>query len=296
MPTTIIIPSQFKIDALSSFTTNIVGLDGFPYDTDFIFDFERIQFIDGTGLTVLCNTLEWLRSHNVKCHFINHSSNKAALSYLDDCQFFERQIGKKLNATSSVRQTTLPFQRVEHARAHGWLETQFTPWMANQIACSPLKLGSLRTCIKELFNNIHDHSTQQNGFIHVQFYPKNGKIQISVSDFGKGIPSNIKPKFGSMMNDGLAISKATEEGVTSQSIPQNRGVGLKFLVDHVTGNHGFLSIYSYQGILHCGIENGQVMRYPSLNSAIYPGTLVNIWLHANKFIGDDIEEKEDLRW
>lgn len=156
-------------------------------------------------------------------------------------------------------------------------------------------LGSLRTCVKELFNNIIDHSTQENGFIHVQHHPNSGLIHIAVSDFGKGIPSNIRARFGAM-SDGEAIRRASQPGVTTKSVPGNQGIGLDFLIDNVTGNRGHLSIYSFSGSLHCHVSSpGNVARTVQVSSASYPGTLVNIWLNPDTFVGDDVQE-ETLEW
>src|SRR5690606_4737618 len=150
----------------------VVGTDGRPRDNEFVFDFRGLNFIEGSGLTVFCNTLEWLYSHEAKVFFQHHDRAQCgAITYLDDCGFFERHLGQKLRPFACVRRTTLPFTRVAHADAHGWLEFTFTPWMADVLGVPHGALGSVRTCIKEVFNNINDHSTLDLGFVHVQHYP-----------------------------------------------------------------------------------------------------------------------------
>jgi hypothetical protein len=129
----------------------------------------------------------------------------------------------------------------------------------------------------------------------MQYYPAINEVQITISDFGKGIPSNIKEKFGEM-SDGRAVELATEEGITTKSKQNNLGSGLSFLVDYVTGNYSKVSIYSLSGGVHCFQNNaGRLVRTPWVGTGRYPGTLVNIVLDRNRFQGDDVE-REDLEW
>jgi anti-anti-sigma regulatory factor len=58
MTITVNIPGRFTLSALYPFSRSVVRSDGFPMDTDIVFDFRWLCFIDGSGLTVLCNTLE----------------------------------------------------------------------------------------------------------------------------------------------------------------------------------------------------------------------------------------------
>lgn len=294
--TTVHLPSNFNYGTMYAFTGAVVGADGYPADNEFTFDFKWLSFIEGSGLTVFCNTLEWLYSHGVKVFFLNHDNlGKSAICYLDDCGFFERNLGEKLRPYASVRSTTLPFTRVAHADAHGWLEYNFTPWASGALKVQSLALGSVRTCIKEIFNNINDHSTQNIGFVHVQHYPKANRVTATISDFGKGIPSNIRSSFPNL-DDGAAILKATAPGFTTKSTPRNMELGLAFLIDCVTSNQGSVSIYSFKGAVSCYRDAaGSVIRHPSLGNASYPGTLVELSLRTDCFVGDDAEE-EEMTW
>lgn len=290
--TTVTLPQNFNYSTMYAFTGAIVGADGLPLDREFIFDFHALRFIEGSGLTVFCNTLEWLYSHGVQVFFTNHQDGtRRAIAYLDDCGFFERGLGAKLRPGAAIRGTTLPFTAVAHAEAHGWLEYRFTPWMSQVLGVNHAALGSVRACVKEVFNNIIDHSTQSTGFVHVQHYPKAKNVRVTISDFGRGIPSNVRTKFPGI-DDGTAILRATERGFTTKGHPANMGVGLDYLVQTVTSNHGNVGIYSFQGALHCHRSASGVRRVPMVGNATYPGTLVELSLHTEFFVGDDGEEEE----
>ena len=60
MTIVVTLPPAFRANAIDRFTQQIVGADGRPKDMHVIFDFKLLDFIDGSGYTVLSNTLAWL--------------------------------------------------------------------------------------------------------------------------------------------------------------------------------------------------------------------------------------------
>lgn len=294
MPVTIILPARFNAASFYEFIGAVTRGDGGHIANELVLDFARLSFIDGSGLTALCNTLEWLRYRGCQIEFHGYDRGTLSLRYLDDCGFFERYLGRKLNPRSSVRSTTLPFTPVSDADAHGWLDFRFTPWMASTLGVSHGALASVRAGVREVFNNIPDHSTQDIGFVHVQHYPNQRTVRITVSDFGRGIPASLRLKFPDI-DDADAILRATEEGVTTKSTSRNMGMGLDVLVSNVARNHGRVTIHSLKGVLVCyGRSDGSIARVASLRNGLYPGTLVDICLPTDRFIGDDEEEGEVL--
>lgn len=293
---TVQLPYRFTCDALYSFTQSVVGLDGLPQDNNFLFDFVNLGFIDGFGLTIFSNTLEWLRALGVHVEISNFNMlDKDCIRYMDDCGFFTKYLGAPLRNGCSPRQTTLPFTHVAHADGHGWLEYNFTPWASYALDVPAGALGSTRTCIKELFNNILDHSNRESGYVHVQHYPRVSRVNITVSDFGRGIPNSIRNQFGAM-SDQDAILYASQRGVTTKGHPNNQGEGLDLLIENVARNGGCVSIYSFSGALICDQDAfGTVRRQAWSGNGSYPGTLVDISLKTDRFVGDE-EQRENVEW
>ncbi|KQX19052.1 hypothetical protein ASD39_13990 [Sphingomonas sp. Root50] len=255
-----------------------------------------MNFIDGTGYTVLSNTVEWLLHHDVLLRFTNFNNlARPAIGYLDDCGFFFKYAGEALRSEASCRSSTMPCVAVQHAHSFSWLERDFSPWLGGELRKSHGELGSIRTCVKELFHNINDHSAQSTGFVHAQHYPTKREIRITVSDFGRGIPTTIREKFGDMA-DHAAILHASHEGVTAKTKPNNMGAGLNYLIDTVSANRGLVSIYSLSGSLHtfCG-KGGEPVRRAHAGNGNYPGTLVDIALDTRLFVGDE-EERVEIEW
>ena len=295
MTKTVIIPQVFRLNAIDRFTREIVDNNGRPTDQDYIFDFSRLSFIDGSGYTVLSNTIAWLKFHRAKIKIVKiDGANRPGIQYLDDCGFFRSTLQKTLRGDAAIRSTTIPCTSVENAKAFSWIEHKLSPWLEYELNTNYASLASLRSAVKELFNNIGDHSAQQTGFVHAQHYPNVREIRITVSDFGVGIPTTIKNRFGDM-SDAHAITLAAREGVTSQSRPNNMGAGLNYLIDSVTGDRGSVVIHSLSGSLVCNDEGGRQVRREATTRGSYPGTLVEIALDTRLFEGDD-DERGDVEW
>lgn len=98
------------------------------------------------------------------------------------------------------------------------------------------------------------------------------------------------------MSDDEAIRRASTRGITTKSNPNNWGFGLDYLIENVTNDGGRVRIYSHSGALICHKdEAGHVIREASQGKGSYPGTLVDILLRANRFVGDE-DEREDVVW
>lgn len=297
MPLTVKLPSSFTAHALYRFVSMVVSPEGSPRAETIVFDFRFLSWIDGAGLTVFCNTLQWLAARGVRCMFTNFDRPSEAIAYLDDCGFFEEYVGAKQRTNSSPRSTTLPFRPIGPSESFGWLDFEAIPWLAYVLNVDPRALASIKACMKEIFNNIADHSAETIGFVHVQQYPRVDRVHVTISDFGRGIPTTIRASYGDM-SDSAAICLATQEGVSSRSTPRNRGSGLRVLVDYVSKNQGTVDIYSLTGSLKTVNQADGTIEYRETQGAgVYPGTLVNIDLPTIGFVGDEYEEvKEDFEW
>jgi anti-sigma regulatory factor (Ser/Thr protein kinase) len=123
------------------------------------------------------------------------------------------------------------------------------PWLSGRLKISQASLGSLKVCVSELFNNIKDHTQHEIGCIFAQHFPYLEKVEVSLSDFGVGIPYNVRKKLADL-SDSEAITHAVKEGFTTKSTQRNKGVGLDYLLQTVVGNYrGQVTIYSGSSIV-----------------------------------------------
>jgi anti-sigma regulatory factor (Ser/Thr protein kinase) len=247
------IPRHFEGATLSKLADAIVtACPDNRWPPELMLDFHRLDFIQPAGVIFLSNLIWWLNEQGTEVHLVNANRDVEALRYLDDSRFFEQHCGAKIWERSQPRRTTLPFQRIAPSHSHDWLEHTLLPWLVINIGLTQASFFDLKTCISELFNNIREHTLLEIGSIFVQHYPKRDRINISLADFGLGIPQKVRevrPK----ISDTEAVILAVQEGFTTKSIPGNAGLGLDLLLKTVVGTN-----------------SGEVTILRACNSAVLP--------------------------
>jgi anti-sigma regulatory factor (Ser/Thr protein kinase) len=289
------LPAEFAGLTLPQLAAEVVEKcpNGLPAELSF--DFSRLKFIHPTGITFLSNLIHWLVSEGTSVSLSNTHQNTSALRYLDDSLFFEQHCGEKLRSTARLRQTTLPLQYIAQSKSHAWLESRFVPWLATRLNITQASLGTIKTCISELFINIQDHTTYDIGSMFIQHFPKKKRVTISVADFGIGIPEKVRQKLPHL-SDSQAITKAVEEGFTTKSQPNNAGIGLNYLLQAVVlNNGGEVTFYSRKGIVTFSRHELEIKQTTHDNVGFCPGTTIDINLRTDtiEVLPDELEE---LKW
>lgn len=264
-----------------------------PRANEIVFDFSKLNFVEPVGITVLSNLLEVLKKVKVKTSFSGLNTQSQALSYLNDSGFFTHYLKKEIYQTHGVRSTTFPLKLVEYSRSYEYIGFQLIPWLSRELSTTEKSLATANVCFQEIFNNIEDHSGVSIGCSFAQHYPQKDQIQISISDFGIGIPANVRSKNPSL-TDQQALSIACTQGFTTQTTPRNRGAGLHVLIKNVVHkNGGTIIINSLEGISSFTNNSGSIHESSRSASGYYPGTLIQIIFDKSKFVFDqDVEEFE----
>jgi hypothetical protein len=151
-------------------------------------------------------------------------------------------------------------------------------------------------CLKELFNNINDHSQSGvSGFCISQYYPSQNKIKFAVCDLGMGIPTSVNNflslKGQDNIDDPSAIILAFEQAFSVQSIPQNRGAGLDILKNISISNNGEILLISNSGYYKLKIENinSSKLKYR------FGGTVIEVVLDTLSFhLKEDDQDGIDI--
>ncbi|QNH62198.1 hypothetical protein [Hymenobacter sediminicola] len=161
-------------------------------------------------------------------------------------------------------------------------------------------IAILTTYLTEIFNNVFDHAfakgaTTRTAFGMLQYYPRNKRLFISVSDFGMGIPASVNRFLRDNQLPELsppeALYKARTLGFSSQSRPHNKGLGLDTLRTGLTSLRGTLTIQTSQAIYHVS-RDGKETIYP-LPGINFPGTTVNIKIFYNGLSEHEPDEIQD---
>lgn len=292
------LPSKLNRSTMYSLMYEVIDKNQLPKSEHICFVFNDLSFIEPVGITVLGNVTSWLSMKGVKVQYRVPKPERImymeALNYLDDSQYFKRYLGKTIKKVASVRATTYPLQPVMINESYQWFQ-RVTSWLAKRIGVKESSLSDYKMCLQEVFNNINDHSKERVGSSFVQHYPSKEKVSIAISDFGVGIPYNIR-KTHPELSDDRALLLAVKEGFSTKSTPQNRGAGLHTLIYNVViNNMGTVHIHSNYGILECSYEDGKIKLTETLSKIIYPGTLIEINLRTDTIV-DIVEDEEDFKW
>lgn len=272
--------------------------DQFPSEVQI--SFQRLLSIRPEGVTLLSNTLHWLHEQGVSCLLTDLHNQKFPIQYLDDSKFFEQHIGACLRENAQLRPTTLPLQQVVNADSYAWINLNLVPWLSYRTGYPEEAFYPIAASMSELFANIVDHTEYDIGSVFVQHYlsiGNEGTVQISIADYGGGIPASVRKVDPSQTDDFDAIVQATQYGFTSQSLPTNRGAGLDQLLQSVvleTG--GTVIIYSSQGIVQFNRKNGAIVPDRPFTEVGYcPGTTISLSIPIDG-ITLEIDEEENEPW
>lgn len=128
--------------------------------------------------------------------------------------------------------------------------------------------------VVEIYFNAFEHSQSSIGvFSCGQHYPESGTLQLTVVDFGIGIPNSVRtlPENAAMTSI-EALKWAFEPGNSTKQQGIRQGEGLHILQEFVRKNHGTLMIFSNDSYVNIG-DNG--VKYENVCTN-FSGTLVNI--------------------
>ena len=135
-----------------------------------------------------------------------------------------------------------------------------------------------RQSIFEIFQNCAMHSRSSDGiFVCGQFYPKLHHLDLTISDVGVGIRTNVRRIIDPKISSVDAIRWALEEGNTTKTGPQPGGFGLKLLQEFIELNQGKVQIASRLGYYE--FSNGE-KNFETLASD-FPGTTINFEINTN---------------
>lgn len=254
------------------------------------FDYKSLELIGAGGVAVLSNVIELLKKAGVNVEHKNlDGSNCRAYKKLKDFGFVYKYTDEIAIPNRTVWR--LPLKVVSEEGAYSYIFDHLMPWVASALKAEEGELSTLSVVCQEIFNNIIDHSNVGIGCACAQFDKSRGIIRICVSDFGVGIPNQVRALHPNV-NDAAAIKIACKQGFTTQTTPRNRGAGLHTLINNITNtNKGKVDIYSYKGIKSIEHNKPRVVKNSQQS---YPGTLIFITLDYDLFVRS--AKQEHFEW
>lgn len=292
------LPHRLTKETMQLLISQVVDEDGQSKWSRVRFDCSVLEFIDPTGVVVLCNLVDYLRRVGATVKVRVKRPFSQCVEYLDDFGFFKHYGGESLRPHAALRKTTVPIERVESQHIFEYLEYQLMPWISDRVGLAQESIAAVKTCFEEIFHNIDDHSGVKIGSAFAQFFPSKDHIHVAISDYGVGIPTVVRTKVPSLSDSG-ALLKACEEGFSTKTNVQNRGAGLPTLIKYVTlRNQGNVLLASGKGELAATSQHGSTrIRARTVRDGIYPGTLVKVILRTDTFeaMAEDLKP-EEFHW
>lgn len=278
------------------FLAELVHDDGTPKHTEIELDFYPLEKIYPTGVTSLANVIRLLQNQGCSVRCIHPlvdrgTSQKSPIKYLDDSNFFLELFGERVYERSVCRATTMPLRFIEYEKYVDWIHNKVIPWLDSQLSIKTARqLPELAMYVYEIFNNIREHAQVDVGSVHMQVFPSHKEVQIAISDFGVGIPMNIRKIPGMpAMTDSQCLEQAIKPGVSSKSLPTNKGAGLDHLLQNViVENKGRVHIFSKRGHLEAKLQGNVVGLSVENYEEYYPGTLIFIGLRTDTIRPEDV--------
>lgn len=130
--------------------------------------------------------------------------------------------------------------------------------------------------VVEIYVNAFEHADSNVGvFVYGQHYHHQGELNLTLIDFGLGIPHKVKTHLNQhLMEASEAIEWALAPGNSTGNENVPRGIGLDTLISFVRENDGKLEIFSDNGYSMSSRNELLCVEYPRR----FCGTLINISL------------------
>jgi hypothetical protein len=178
---------------------------------------------------------------------------------------------------------SIPFREDSQQAAHEFEDYLTRLWLGRGWVNVSLGLrDAIVGHMAEIYLNAFDHSQSPIGvFACGQHFPRKHELNLTIVDFGVGIPSNVRLfKANDFAPEDLPATKCMEwafQAGTSTK-PGGRGIGLDLLQEFVKLNGGRLEMFSHEG--YVVIADGK-MAFAERNR-FFEGTMVNISLRCDE--------------
>jgi anti-sigma regulatory factor (Ser/Thr protein kinase) len=183
-----------------------------------------------------------------------------------------------VSSLPDTNQTTLPYRCFQSSDSRAFDQYLNTHLSGKGIPKMSSKLNKkFRESIFEIFANFATHSNSKQGiFVCGQYYPKKYLLDLTISDTGVGIRTNVRRILDKKTSSIDAIRWAMVEGNTTKTGNEPGGFGLALLQNFIEHNKGKIQIVSRQGYYE--FSNG-IEKFEKLD-ADFPGTTINLEINT----------------
>lgn len=292
----VVLPQNFTINDINIVLDKVIDSDLNPKEYEINLDFRTLEYISSSAINLLDNLIGWLEENGVDVSYqiptIGKKGTRCPFRFLNQSGVIKKHDQEREEPEKDKK--ILPIIDILHSEVVQFTSQDFSYWMGNLLNEDISRLGTIKTCMAEIFNNVNDHTNVKKAGMFAHFIRNENKFYISISDFGVGIPNKVRQKEDELTDENC-LKWAVREGNTTNSIPRNTGAGLDFLVTNVVERgRGQVTIISNQASLVCSFaKEGKVEYNTSNRKSYYPGTFVEIII-PKEHIEILLDEQEEM--
>jgi signal transduction histidine kinase len=258
-------------------------------EREVMFDFSRCNFLSPVGVAVLGGTARSLESEGREVIFRWDSFARRGVRKNLEQNGFAALHG--LSTATPWSGNSVHYREDTHFDKQAMVGYLTNEWLAEDwILLNDDLRAALAGTVAEIYLNAFEHSGSSVGiFTCGQHYPNKRRLSLTVADFGRGIPANVREHLGEAgMSGAKALAWAFERGNTTSEMEVGRGLGLDLLRQFVHVNKGSLEIYSGDGLAHLGsgldrLRTGHPV-FNDLSEAGIGGTVVSIDMRCDDIL------------
>jgi hypothetical protein len=196
--------------------------------------------------------------------------------YIED-QLRRQELGAEQYSYSLQQPNQYPVRYVDSERS---LKRELSEWrrmLSESEAVQEEEARRYSARMTEVLTNSFTHGrTEYPCVLGGQTFQKAGHSALVAVDSGCTIPVSLREsgQYDDELEDHEWIARAFQRGVTARTEPENRGLGLYYLMDSVQANGGNLLVVSGSGLAY--IEDGGSLKSEPLGEryARFDGTLI----------------------
>lgn len=273
---------------MTSITIHVPTINDSSSDFDSLFRLWQQVNGDGRDVTFDFSQCWFLRQNAVAflgglARLIHYRSGTVQMNWASLKPDVHRNLGKNgfRNAfgdpTSLGVGESIPFRQDLQPDENALMDYLKLMWLGRGwVNVSPALRDAIVGVVYEIYANAFEHGQSPIGLFSCgQHFWRRKELNLTVVDFGVGIPSNVR-QFA--RDGGLPASKAMEwafqPGTTTKPNGMGRGMGLDLLKQFVRLNNGTLEVFSHEGYTFVGKDR----ETHATRGVFFGGTLVNISL------------------
>ncbi|MEA3311467.1 MAG: ATP-binding protein [candidate division WOR-3 bacterium] len=245
------------------------------------FDFSQCRFLAHNAVAFLGGLARLLEDRGCRVAFAWHTLNKKILNNLERNRFLSAFSSSDVGQVGNA----IPYREERSKDKNFLMDYLKVLWLGRGwVHVSQELSNAIVGRVWEIYENAFEHSHTPVGiFCCGQHYPKSAKLDLTVVDFGVGIPYNVrnllsKLKISTNIPDSIALELAFRDGISTKPSGTGRGLGLGLLKEFVSVAKGKLEIFSNEA--YSLIQGGKEIY--SRGQVPFEGTLINISLHCDE--------------